>query len=113
MPFIPLISTNQLENLDVNSNSRIQIIYKHSTRCSVSRMTEKIVTEEMNALLTQQTDVYYLDLLQFRSVSNEIASRYNITHESPQLLVIKDGDCIYHASHSDVSIQTAMLSIAG
>jgi bacillithiol system protein YtxJ len=54
---------------------------------------------------------YYLDLLTYRSISNEIAERFQVHHESPQILLIKDGECIYDASHLDITIDEIMESI--
>jgi len=76
-------------------------IFKHSTRCSISSVAKMRL--ESSWPFDDQLPAYYLDLIQHRSVSNEIAAKFNVQHESPQLLVIKNGDCIYHASHMSIS----------
>ncbi|HLP49635.1 MAG TPA: bacillithiol system redox-active protein YtxJ [Chitinophagales bacterium] len=98
----------QLDELDNQSRSRLQLIFKHSTRCGVSSMAKRGLDMELRQPDGTAFDIYYLDLIQYRAVSNHIATRYGIQHESPQLLVIKDGRCIYHASHDDVSLHTAL-----
>ena len=77
------------------------LIFKHSTRCSISSMA-------LNRLETKWKDnnnipAYYLDLLAHRDISNEIASLYSVEHASPQVLLIKNGVCVYHASHTSIS----------
>lgn len=103
-----LNSTDQLLDIDSKSKSKTQIIFKHSTRCSVSTFAKRILESEYNDNVKDQADVYYLDLISFRDVSNEIAGRYKVEHQSPQILVIKDGVCVFNASHSDVSFEKAL-----
>lgn len=102
-----LTSIEQLSEIDEKSSSKPQIIFKHSTRCSVSSFAKKILEREYNADIEAKADVYYLDLISFRDVSGAIASRYNIVHESPQLLVINNGKCTFDTSHSSVSFEKA------
>ncbi len=75
-------------------------IFKHSTRCSISRMALKQFENEFD--LEGSVTPYYLDLLNHRDISNEIATRFQVYHQSPQLLLIKEGKSIYDASHSDI-----------
>ncbi len=103
-----LNSIDQLLDIDEKSKSKIQIIFKHSTRCSVSTFAKKILEKEYNDTVQKQADVYYLDLISFREVSNEIANRYAVLHQSPQMLVIKDGVCVFNSSHSNVSFEKAL-----
>ncbi len=108
MDWINLNSVEQLNEIDEKSKEKAQVIFKHSTRCSVSTFAKRILTSEYNDDVQAKADVYYLDLISFREVSNEIASRYSVYHESPQILVIKDGKCVYDASHSEVSFEKAL-----
>jgi len=108
MDWINLNSVEQLNEIDEKSKEKAQVIFKHSTRCSVSTFAKRILTSEYNDEVQAKADVYYLDLISFREVSNEIASRYSVYHESPQILVIKDGKCVYDASHSEVSFEKAL-----
>ena len=101
--WIPLTSTEQLDEIVTFSNQKQVVIFKHSTRCSISRMALKRFESEYD--LEDQVDAYFLDLLAHRDISNEIASRFNIHHQSPQLLLIKGGKSVYDVSHSDIDAQ--------
>ncbi len=108
MDWINLNSVEQLKEINEKSEEKTQIIFKHSTRCSVSTFAKRILTSEYNDEVKSKADVYYLDLISFREVSNQIAAEYNVMHESPQILVINKGVCTFNASHSDVSFQKAL-----
>ena len=95
MKWIPLTNDLQLEELRIRSNEVPQLIFKHSTRCSISSMVKNRLDKEPD---TSEVECYYLDLLQYRSVSNAIASIFEVEHQSPQLLLIKNGVCLYHES---------------
>ncbi|TAF69409.1 MAG: bacillithiol system redox-active protein YtxJ [Flavobacterium sp.] len=98
--WIPLQFMGQLDEIIALSNEKPVLIFKHSTRCSISRFALKQFENEYD--LQNQIDAYFLDLLEFRAISNEIASRFGIMHQSPQLLLIKEGKVLYDASHSDI-----------
>jgi bacillithiol system protein YtxJ len=98
--WIPLQDLGQLNEIIINSNEKPVVIFKHSTRCSVSRMALKQFENEYN--LGDTVDAYFLDLLEHRDISNEIAARFNVYHQSPQLLLIQDGKSVYDVSHSDI-----------
>lgn len=97
-------SMDQLDAIQAASNTKPQIIFKHSTTCSISRMAKGRMEEGLEKL-KGMADIYYLDLLAYRSISNEIAKRWNIQHESPQILVIINGKAIYDASHSMIEVE--------
>ncbi|HTG65999.1 MAG TPA: bacillithiol system redox-active protein YtxJ, partial [Flavobacterium sp.] len=73
-------------------------------RCSVSRMALKQFENEFD--LQDKVTPYFLDLITYREISNEIANRFNVYHESPQILLIKDGQSVYDASHSDIDAES-------
>lgn len=98
--WINLTDLGQLNEIISSSNEKPVVIFKHSTRCSVSRMALKQFENEFD--LDDEVDAYFLDLLEFRAISNEIASRFGVYHQSPQLLLIKDGISVYDVSHSDI-----------
>ena len=98
--WIPLQLMGQLDEIIALSKEKPVLIFKHSTRCSISRFALKQFENEFD--LQNQIDAYFLDLLEFRAISNEIASRFGIIHQSPQLLLIKEGKVLYDASHSDI-----------
>lgn len=95
-----LTDIDQLGKIIFNSNEKPAVIFKHSTRCSVSRMALKQFENEFK--LQDEVTPYFLDLIAYREISNEIANRFNVYHESPQILLIKDGKSVYDASHSDI-----------
>jgi bacillithiol system protein YtxJ len=101
--WIPLEDLVQIEEIIALSEQFPVIIFKHSTRCSISRMALKNFENEYD--LGQNVSAYYLDLISFREVSNEIASRFNVVHQSPQLLLIVGGKSVYDVSHSAIDAQ--------
>ncbi|MBY0487003.1 MAG: bacillithiol system redox-active protein YtxJ [Flavobacteriaceae bacterium] len=96
----PLTDLGQLNEIIELSNTKAVAIFKHSTRCSISRMALKQFENEF--VLDDKITLYFLDLLNYRAVSNEIASRFGVEHQSPQLIVIKNGKVVHDASHSDI-----------
>jgi bacillithiol system protein YtxJ len=98
--WIALTDLGQLNEIVTASGEKPIVIFKHSTRCSVSRMALKQFENEFD--LADQVDTYFLDLISHRDVSNEIANRFQVIHQSPQLVLIKEGKSVYDASHSDI-----------
>ena len=98
--WIALEDLGQLNEIITRSEEQPVVIFKHSTRCSVSRMALKQFENEFD--LKEQVTSYFLDLIAFRDVSNEIASRFDVVHQSPQLLLVTNGKCVYNVSHSDI-----------
>lgn len=102
--WLPLTSIEQLEKIKQQSKTETVFIFKHSTRCGISSMVlkqfEKLFSEEH-----QHLKVYYLDLLNYRNISDEIGYTFQVMHQSPQLLIIKNSVSIYDAAHYDI-IQT-------
>jgi len=102
MNWIPLKEDSQLDEIIVRSEERPLLIFKHSTRCSISLMVKSRLDKSN---LSDKMDCYYLDLLNYRSISNRIASDYKVVHESPQALLIQKGRCVYyeiqHAIYAD------------
>ena len=98
--WIQLKDLGQLNEILSISNEKPVVLFKHSTRCSISRMALKQFENEFD--LEDKVDAYFLDLLEYRDISNEIASRFNVYHQSPQLLLIKEGKSVYDVSHSDI-----------
>lgn len=96
-----LTDLGQLNEIINESVTTPVVIFKHSTRCSVSRMALKQFENEFD--LQSKVTPYFLDLLEHRDVSNEIAELFQVMHQSPQLILIKNGVAIYNASHSDIA----------
>ena len=101
IPWITLNSLDQLEGIEKKSLSKPQFIFKHSTTCGISRMVINMFKSSYD-LTENQADLYYLDLHAFREVSNEVGYRFQVMHQSPQLLVIKNGNTVAHASHGAI-----------
>jgi bacillithiol system protein YtxJ len=106
---IPLTDFEQLTDI-INQSKSEEIkpffIFKHSTRCSISAMALSRIERGWQAKLPDQP-VYYLDLITYRSLSDQIARQFNVQHESPQLLMIKNGQCVYYASHNAIHPEDA------
>ncbi|WP_179019935.1 bacillithiol system redox-active protein YtxJ [Winogradskyella forsetii] len=101
LPWQPLKEVSQLDNISEKSKSKTQLIFKHSTRCGISSMVMKQFVSAYD--LDSNADLYYLDLLSYRDVSNEVGYKFQVMHQSPQLLVIKNGVVVAHASHGEIN----------
>lgn len=101
MNWIALTHEGQLEEIKQISRTRPVIILKHSTRCSISTMAKGRLDR---AEQPEGVDFYYLDLLAYRSVSNKIAEMFHVPHESPQVLLIKNAECIYEETHNGINM---------
>jgi bacillithiol system protein YtxJ len=106
MEWNKLSEIEQLEEINKASFDTPVMIFKHSTRCSISLSALSRVDRNWN---NEQDDVkvkpYYLDLIAYRNVSNEIARKWNIEHQSPQILIIKNGTCIYTETHMGINYE--------
>lgn len=109
MNWIPLESIEQLQQ--IKQAAGYTILFKHSTRCSISLMAKRKFEFEWDAL-PENISIYFLDLLKYRPVSNAIAEEFNVQHQSPQLLLVKDGECIYQTSHGEISAEDAAEQIS-
>jgi bacillithiol system protein YtxJ len=100
--WIALESEEQLNAIQQHSFDRPIVIFKHSTRCSISSMVKSRLERSDEP---EGMDFYYLDLIRYRSISNRIAEAYQVEHESPQVLLIRNGECIYDESHSSIRME--------
>lgn len=108
MHWIHLTDEEQLKQIISKSQNRPQVIFKHSTRCSISSVAlQRLQKVEQPA----DIDFYFLDLLAFRSLSNKISEAFRVHHESPQVLVVRDGNCIYNESHLSISMDEIIDSV--
>jgi bacillithiol system protein YtxJ len=105
MSWIKLDNDNQLK--EIKADNGYSIIFKHSTRCSISMMAKKRVDMDLSDLPTI-VKPYFLDLIAHRGISNQISEAFQVHHEYPQLLLIKDGECILDQSHGDISIEDTL-----
>ena len=109
MNWIPMVDLGQLNEIISLSSEKPVLIFKHSTRCSVSRTVLKQFESEFD--LEDQVTPYFLDLLEHRDVSNAIAEQFKVVHQSPQLLLIKNGMSEYDASHSAIEVAELRMKI--
>ncbi len=101
LPWVLLESFEQLETIKEKSKARPQIVYKHSSTCGISRMVLGMFTEGYDMDL--EVDIHFLTIQRNRDVSNAIEDQFKVRHESPQLLVIKNGEVVFHTSHGAIS----------
>jgi bacillithiol system protein YtxJ len=101
--WIPLTEISQLDEIKQISKIESVLIFKHSTRCGISSMVikqfEKLFQEEH-----QNLKVYYLDLLRYRDISDEMGYTFQVMHQSPQLIVVKNEVSVFNASHYDITL---------
>lgn len=102
MEWKELVSESQLSEIMERSEGHAQIIFKHSTRCSIS----KTVWNRMERFNTfpEDADYYYLDLIAYRDISNKVSDILDVAHESPQVLIIKEHKVVYHADHFEITV---------
>jgi bacillithiol system protein YtxJ len=96
-----LDSLTQLNDAIVESHTSAQIIFKHSTRCIISKMVLAQLEENLDAIPTN-ANLLFLDLLNHRDISNSIAMQLGVHHESPQVVVIKNGQAVFYESHHSI-----------
>ena len=104
LPWIPLNSLAQLSVIEQKSKTKTQVVFKHSTRCGISRMVMNQFVSAYDLDITN-IDLYYLDLLSYREVSNEVGYKFQVMHQSPQIILIKNGTAVYSDSHGAISAQ--------
>ncbi len=109
MNWIHLTDIATIDQIIKDSFDQPQVIFKHSTRCSISSMAlNRLEREEAPA----NVHFYYLDLLNYRNISNEIADKFSVYHESPQILIIKNGECVYDESHQGINMSEIAEQVA-
>lgn len=111
MNWKPLTSKEEVDHIvDVESLERTCIIFKHSTTCSISSMAHYRLSDDWDSTL-DATSFYYLDLLSYRTVSNYIAEKLQVHHESPQVIIIKDAEASYDVSHLDIQVADLLTEV--
>jgi bacillithiol system protein YtxJ len=101
MNWIPLTRPEQVAEIVERSHSIPQVIFKHSTRCGTSAM---ILSRLERSAADGHMDFYFLDLIRYRPISDQIAEQFGVFHESPQVLLIRNGECVYDESHMGISM---------
>ncbi len=110
LPWQLLTSIDQLKKAIENSAEKPVLLFKHSTRCSISSMALNGFQRNWTGT-PEEIDIYYLDLLNHRDVSNAIESETGIPHQSPQVIVLKNKEVVYMATHSSIDARSALNSI--
>ena len=98
-----LTSEEQIDQVILESAAKPVLLFKHSTSCSISSMSLDRLLRNWKAEDSDKITPYYLDLLAYRNLSNLVAERFGIPHESPQVLLIQNGKVTYHESHYGIS----------
>ena len=102
LQWTPLNDISQLEVAEMESQQQLVGILKHSTRCGISRMVLRQFENSYDLPEDAPVKLYFLDLLSHRDISNEIANRFKVMHESPQLILLKEKLVVHHSSHQDI-----------
>ena len=105
MNWTSLESADQIDG--IKQQQGYSAIFKHSTRCSISMMVKKRFELDWDKL-PESLPLYFLDLIKYRDLSNQVAKDFQVYHESPQLLLIKDGECVLDLSHGEISVEEAL-----
>ena len=103
--WIPLVSVEQLPDIVERSTEVPCFVFKHSISCPISALSKHRL-EHYWDLAESRAEFYFLDLIRHRDVSNLVAGTFQVRHESPQVLLIRNGQCVYHASHLDITAGT-------
>lgn len=112
MNWIRLNDLTQLETIDSASGKAPVLIFKHSTRCNISATALSRLERAWTAADDAERTTFYLDLLAHRDISDAIAERYGVEHESPQTLVIRDGKCVHVAAHFGITYADTLTALA-
>ena len=110
MNWISLESHKQLDKLIDKSHSQRVVIFKHSTSCGISRMVLRNFEKDLSSTNPPEVEYYLLDLLAYRSISNQISEVFDVVHQSPQLLIIEKGTAVHHSSHSNIMASSLELA---
>ncbi|RFS17992.1 bacillithiol system redox-active protein YtxJ [Emticicia sp. C21] len=102
----------QIEEIKQKSFERPVLVFKHSTSCSISATSLSRIERAWDADKAKNIEPFYLDLIRFRNISNKIAKDFNVEHESPQVLLIQNGECTYDASHFEIRFDEIVSQVA-
>jgi bacillithiol system protein YtxJ len=106
MNWIKLETETQLNEIQQKSHDQPILIFKHSTRCSISRTTLDRLERNWNSEEASEIQPYFLDLIANRNISNLVAEDFQVEHQSPQVLLIRNGKSIYDRSHFDIDFKS-------
>jgi bacillithiol system protein YtxJ len=103
-----LIQASQLEEIKSISEQKPVLIFKHSTRCSISSMSLDRMLRNWKTEDEDKLTVFYLDLIEYRAISDLVSATFGIPHESPQVILVKNGEAVYDNSHYGISYPEIM-----
>ena len=112
IPWQPLTQAEQLTDIVRESHEQPVLIFKHSTSCSISAAAKSKLERQWADAGLGNAKIYYLDLLRYRPISAQVAEQFGVRHESPQILLIQDGECRYDASHMGIRLGDVKSSIS-
>lgn len=98
-----LTTEEDLSKAIAESFEKKVVIFKHSTRCFISKTVLKNFEKEV-ANSDKDVEYYFLDLIAYRAISNKIAEDFGVTHQSPQMIVLENGKAVKDASHQSISV---------
>lgn len=101
MNWIDMKNEGDLTELIEKSHEKPQVIFKHSIRCGISAMAKSRLER---SIAPENADFHFLDLISHRSISDKVSKVFNVYHESPQILIIKNGECVYDESHGSITM---------
>ena len=107
-----LDSKDTLDKIIEESQNSPVVIFKHSTSCSISAMALNRLERSWDDSEMSDVKVYFLDLISYRDISNAVAEKFSVTHQSPQILLIKNGSCVYDDSHMGINYQSLKSGVA-
>lgn len=102
MNWYKLENISQLSDIIEESKKQPVLIFKHSTRCNISATSLQRMERSWEDIGVKP---YYLDLIAHRDISNAIADKFDVQHQSPQVILIKNGESVYDSSHFDISFE--------
>jgi bacillithiol system protein YtxJ len=102
MKWTALRTPEQIQDIRSKSRTTPVLIFKHSTRCNISRTSLDRLERNWKDEEVGNVQLYFLDLIAYRDVSNRIADEFGIEHESPQVMIIKDEKAAYERSHFEI-----------
>lgn len=111
MNWLPITKAEQIDILKLNSADKPAVIFKHSTRCSISKMVLDRLERNAKPEETSSANFFFLDLISYRDISNRIAEVFDVVHESPQVIIVKNGNVTYHNSHMGIDYQNIIKEI--
>lgn len=112
MNWTALTDISQLATIKEKSHDHPIILFKHSTRCSISSMALSRLERGWDDTALPKVEAYFLDLIAYRDLSNAVANEFGVYHQSPQIMIIRNGEAIYDDSHMGISFSSLKKTLA-